>query len=242
MNNMQFSGKNVEDALQSALKELNVTEDKITYKVIEEGSKGLLGLIGTKPAIISVALVAEEKSTESPIEAKVEISEVKEEIKPVETKVSTEDHRDLKGEAIRFLKGIFEQMGILAEIRGTMEENVLKINVSGPKMGLVIGYRGETLDSLQYLTSLVINKNRSGEYVRVVVDTEGYRKKREETLERLAEKTAYKVKKYRRAMKLEPMNPYERRIIHSKLQEIDGIITRSIGDEPYRRVVIELDK
>lgn len=242
MNNMQFSGKNVEDALQSALKELNVTEDKITYKVIEEGSKGLLGLIGTKPAIISVALVTEEKSTEVLKEAQVEISELKEESDPVETKVNAEDHRDLKGEAIRFLKGIFEQMDILAEIRGTFEENVLKINVSGPKMGIVIGYRGETLDSLQYLTSLVINKNRSGEYVRVVVDTEGYRKKREETLERLAEKTAYKVKKYRRAMKLEPMNPYERRIIHSKLQEIDGIITRSVGDEPYRRVVIELDK
>ena len=189
-----------------------------------------------------MALVTEEKSTEVLKEAQVEISELKEESDPVETKVNAEDHRDLKGEAIRFLKGIFEQMDILAEIRGTFEENVLKINVSGPKMGLVIGYRGETLDSLQYLTSLVINKNRSGEYVRVVVDTEGYRKKREETLERLAEKTAYKVKKYRRAMKLEPMNPYERRIIHSKLQEIDGIITRSVGDEPYRRVVIELDK
>jgi len=87
-----------------------------------------------------------------------------------------------------------------------------------------------------------VNKNREDEYIRVILDTEGYRRKREETLERLAEKTAYKVKKYRRSMKLEPMNPYERRIIHSKLQQIDGITTRSVGEEPFRRVVIELDK
>jgi spoIIIJ-associated protein len=207
---MQFSGKNVEEAIANALRELNVTEDKITYEVIEEGTKGLLGLIGTKPAIIEVTM------------------------KPVE--------RDLKVEATRFLAGIFENMDITAEMDAELEDNMLKIDISGPKMGLVIGYRGETLDSLQYLTSLVVNKKREGEYVRVILDTEGYRKKREETLERLAEKTAYKVKKYRRSMKLEPMNPYERRIIHSKLQKIEGIATHSVGDEPFRRVVIELDK
>jgi spoIIIJ-associated protein len=210
MNRTQFSGKNVEEAIVHALRELNVTEDKITYEVIEEGSKGLLGIIGTKPAIIEVAM------------------------KPVE--------RDHTAEALKFLEGIFENMDITAEMDANLEDNILKIDISGPKMGLVIGYRGETLDSLQYLTSLVANKRREGEYVRVILDTEGYRKKREETLERLAEKTAYKVKKYRRSMKLEPMNPYERRIIHSKLQMIEGIATHSVGDEPFRRVVIELDK
>lgn len=210
MNSMQFSGKNVDEALVNALRELNVTQDKVTYEVIDEGSKGLLGLIGTKPAIIQVEMI------------------------PVE--------RDLKEEAISFLTGIFENMGITAELDAALEDNMMKIDISGPKMGLVIGYRGETLDSLQYLTSLVVNKRREGEYVRLVLDTEGYRLKREETLERLAEKTAYKVKKYRRPMKLEPMNPYERRIIHSKLQKIEGIVTHSVGDEPYRRVVIELDK
>ncbi len=210
MNSMQFSGKNVDEALVNALRELNVTQDKITYEVIDEGAKGLLGLIGTKPAIIQVEMI------------------------PVE--------RDLKAEAVSFLRGIFDNMGITAELEPALEDNMMKIDISGPKMGLVIGYRGETLDSLQYLTSLVVNKRREGEYVRVVLDTEGYRLKREETLERLAEKTAYKVKKYRRPMKLEPMNPYERRIIHSKLQKIEGIVTHSVGDEPYRRVVIELDK
>ena len=213
MNSMEFSGKTVSDALSVALKELNITEDKITYEVLEEGSKGLLGLIGTRPAVIKVTVKAPE---------------------PVK--------KDIQVEAKDFLKGVLDSMEILAEIEAKLEDNILKVNLTGPKMGLIIGYRGETLDSLQYLTSLVINKRRDGEYVRVVLDTEGYRQKREETLERLAEKTAYKVKKYGRAMKLEPMNPYERRIIHSKLQEDTKVKTFSVGDEPFRRVVIELDK
>jgi spoIIIJ-associated protein len=233
MNSMQFSGKNVDDALQAALKELQVTKDKITYKVIDEGSKGILGLIGSKPAIIQVDVMNEEVSEEKAV-----TQDLPEEL-PSEEKTASRDH---KAEAIQFLKGVFENMDIDADLNAVLEDNIMKVDISGPKMGLVIGYRGETLDSLQYLTSLVVNKNREDEYIRVVLDTEGYRKKREETLERLAEKTAYKVKKYRRSMKLEPMNPYERRIIHSKLQKIDGITTRSVGDEPYRRVVIELDK
>jgi len=210
---MEFSGKTVSDALSVALKELNVTEDKITYEVLEEGSKGLLGLIGTRPAVIKVTV-----KTPEPVK------------------------KDIQVEAKDFLTGVLDSMEILAEIETKLEDNILKVNLTGPKMGLIIGYRGETLDSLQYLTSLVINKRRDGEYVRVVLDTEGYRQKREETLERLAEKTAYKVKKYGRAMKLEPMNPYERRIIHSKLQEDTKVKTFSVGDEPFRRVVIELDK
>lgn len=213
MNSMEFSGKTVSDALSVALKELNLTEDKITYEVLEEGSKGLLGLIGTRPAVIKVTV-----KTPEPVK------------------------KDIQVEAKDFLKGVLDSMEIVAEIETKLEDNILKVNLTGPKMGLIIGYRGETLDSLQYLTSLVINKRRDGEYVRVVLDTEGYRQKREETLERLAEKTAYKVKKYGRAMKLEPMNPYERRIIHSKLQEDTKVKTFSVGDEPFRRVVIELDK
>ncbi|NLB20085.1 MAG: protein jag [Clostridium sp.] len=210
MNSMEFSGKNVDEALVNALKELEVTQDKITYEVLEEGSKGLLGLIGTKPAVIKVELIKNE--------------------------------RDIQAEAKNFLAEIFQKMDITAEIETKLEDHVLNMEISGPKMGLVIGYRGETLDSLQYLTSLVINRKREGEYIRVLLDTEGYRQKRIETLERLGEKTAYKVKKYGRTMKLEPMNPYERRIIHSKLQELEGVVTRSIGDEPFRRVVIELEK
>jgi spoIIIJ-associated protein len=109
-------------------------------------------------------------------------------------------------------------------------------------MGLVIGYRGETLDSLQYLVSLVVNKNHDVPYKKVVLDTESYRSKREETLKRVAQKTAYKVKKTGRPYKLEPMNPYERRIIHSALQNYNDISTYSEGEEPFRRIVVSLKR
>lgn len=205
MNNMEFSGKTVEDSLEKALKELNTTKDKITYEILEEGSRGLLGFIGSKPSLIRVNL-----------------------------------KKDPEKIAKDFIMSILDNMDIEAKIDSKLEDNFLKIDLSGPKMGLVIGYRGETLDSIQYLTSLVVNKKSTDEYIRVILDIEGYRKKREETLKRLAKKTANKVIKYKREVKLEPMNPYERRIIHSNLQLNEDVKTYSIGEEPYRRVVIEL--
>ena len=126
--------------------------------------------------------------------------------------------------AKEFLVNVLNSMGIEPQIKITEEGNTIKIDLEGIKRGNVIGYRGETLDSLQYLLSLVKN----------------YRAKREETLKRVAEKTAYKVKKINRAYKLEPMNPYERRIIHSALQDKEGIFTYSEGEEPYRRVVVDI--
>ena len=144
--------------------------------------------------------------------------------------------------AKEFLINVLSSMNIDAEIRINEENDVIKIDLSGPKMGLVIGYRGETLDSLQYLVSLVINKNHNNSYKRVVLDAENYRKKREETLIRVAQKSAYKVRKSQRPYKLEPMNPYERRIIHSALQEYTDINTHSEGEEPFRRIVISLKK
>lgn len=142
--------------------------------------------------------------------------------------------------AKEFLVNVLNSTGIEPQIKITEEGNTIKIDLEGIKMGNVIGYRGETLDSLQYLLSLVINKNHEIPYKRVVLDVENYRLKREETLKRVAEKTAYKVKKISRAYKLEPMNPYERRIIHSALQDKEGIFTYSEGEEPYRRVVVDI--
>lgn len=207
MKSVETTGKTVEEALKNALKELNTTEDKVEYKVLEEASKGFLNLIGTKPAKVLVTV-----KNDSLADAKV------------------------------FLRNVLDKMEVMAEIRTKEEQDTLYINLTGPKMGTIIGYRGETLDSLQYLTSLVVNKNHDNPYKRVVLDTENYRSKREETLKRLAGKTAYKVKKYRKPIKLEPMNPYERRIIHSALQEDKGITTYSEGQEPFRRIVIELKK
>ncbi|PWW89535.1 RNA-binding cell elongation regulator Jag/EloR [Clostridium perfringens] len=207
MNTIEITGKTVEEALKSALEQLNTTEDKVEVTVIEEGSKGFFNLIGAKPAKISVKV-----------------------------------KRDRILEAKKFLRDILDNMNIEAEINIEESKDLVNINLTGPKMGAIIGYRGETLDSLQYLTSLVINKAKEDKYKRVVLDTENYRQKREETLKRLANKIAYKVRKLGKILKLEPMNPYERRVIHSELQNNDFVRTFSEGEEPYRRVVVELKK
>ena len=205
MKTIEMTGKTVEEALKHALDELKLTKDKVDVEVIDEGSKGLFNLIGTKPA-----------------------------------KVKVTKKLDVLDDAKTFLINVLSSMNIKSDIDIKEENDIIKINLKGPNMGLVIGYRGETLDSLQYLVSLVINKNHENPYKKVVLDAENYRHKREETLIKLAQKTAYKVKKSGRPYKLEPMNPYERRIIHSALQDKEGIFTYSEGEEPYRRVVVDI--
>ena len=140
-----------------------------------------------------------------------------------------------------FLKDVFAAMNIIVvvDVKYNAENNEMNIDLSGDDMGVLIGKRGQTLDSLQYLVSLVVNKNTE-DYVRVKIDTENYRERRKETLENLAKNIAYKVKRTRRAVSLEPMNPYERRIIHSALQNDKFVTTHSEGEEPYRHVVITL--
>ncbi len=138
-----------------------------------------------------------------------------------------------------FLRDVFGAMNmeVAVDVQYEEESGTMNIDLAGDEMGILIGKRGQTLDSLQYLVSLVVNKE-SDEYIRVKVDTEDYRARRKETLENLAKNIAYKVKKTRRAVSLEPMNPYERRIIHSALQNDKYIATHSEGDEPFRRVVV----
>ena len=207
MKTIEMTGKTVEEAFKHALDELKLTKDKVDVEVIDEGSKGLFNLIGTKPAKVRVTA------------------------KP-----------DSLDDAKTFLVNVLNSMNINADIDIKEENDIININLRGPKMGLVIGYRGETLDSLQYLVSLVVNKNHENPYKKVVLDAENYRHKREETLIKVAQKTAYKVKKSGRPYKLEPMNPYERRIIHSALQEYTDINTYSEGEEPFRRIIISLKK
>lgn len=144
---------------------------------------------------------------------------------------------------VEFLSSIFDAMKIEVEILAAVneEEHIIEVELKGDDMGILIGKRGQTLDSLQYLTNLAINKH-SDEYYKVKIDTEDYRKRRKETLENLAKNIAYKVKRTKRPVSLEPMNPFERRIIHSALQNDRYVTTHSEGDEPYRHVVVTLKK
>lgn len=161
-------------------------------------------------------------------------------VKPAKIRVSNK--YDYIEEAQNFIANILNSMEIEAKIDFKEENDILRINLSGEKMGVIIGYRGETLDSIQYLVSLVVNKVHELPHKKVILDTENYRTKREETLRGVAIKTANKVKKTQKVFKLEPMNPYERRIIHSALQGNTFVNTFSEGDEPFRRVVVELKK
>jgi spoIIIJ-associated protein len=142
-------------------------------------------------------------------------------------------------DGVQFLSDVFDKMNVAVDIEKTEDEEAIQIKVTGKDSGIIIGRRGETLDALQYLTSLVVNR-RNENYKRVTLDIENYRQKREETLIRLAERLAERVVKYRRNVSLEPMNPYERRIIHSTLQSNNYVETFSVGEDPNRKVVITL--
>lgn len=174
-------------------------------------------------------------------------AEVKEatkaEAQPKEEPFTEEQKEVIRKDIKAFLDSMFGAMSmeVKADITFDDEENSVNVDLSGDNMGVLIGKRGQTLDSIQYLTSLVINKN-SEKYVRVKLDTENYRKRRKETLESLAKNIAYKVKRSRRPVSLEPMNPYERRIIHSALQADKFVSTRSEGEEPFRHVVVYLER
>ena len=154
----------------------------------------------------------------------------------IESLQETDDH-----EALTFLKDITEKMGLDLKFSAKTGENLVYLEMSGPDSRTVIGKRGQTLDAIQYLTSLVVNKDKD-KYMKVVVDAENYRAKRQRTLEQLANRLASKVIRTKKQVRLEPMNPYERKVIHATLQKNPEIITRSEGEEPYRRVIIELKK
>lgn len=177
-----------------------------------------------------------EVKKEEPVEVKETAAPVKQEKKELDIAVVTEETRKI---CEAFLADVLKAMGMgeVKIVSKVDEEGALAIEMSGDNMGILIGKRGQTLDSLQYLTNRVANKSQDG-YVRVKLDTEDYRERRKKTLENLAKNIAYKVKRTRKPVSLEPMNPYERRIIHSVLQADDRVSTHSEGEEPYRRVVV----
>lgn len=240
---VEFTGKNVSEALDIALDQFGTSSDNVDYEVIEKETNGLLGLFA-KPAKIRVRL-KENEETEEIIE-RVRMEEeavVPEENTEMLSETEEVDIHALGAVAESFLKKVCLHMGINAEleVRCDAEENRIDINIVGKEMGLLIGKRGQTLDSLQYLISLVVNKE-SNTYCKVKLDTENYRARRKETLENLARNIASKVKKTKKSVELEPMNPYERRIIHSTLQNDKMVETYSQGEEPNRKVVVAMKK
>lgn len=241
-------GTSVEEAVKLALVDLKANIEDVEVEIIEEPSKGFFG-IGSKLAKVKVA--HKEKTEEKKIEPagivkKFEESikgTVKETVKEITKEILKEKPDNLSGvyehEGLNFLRDIIKNMDLKLEVKAQGNEDFLFFEIFGEDTGTIIGKRGQTLDSIQYLTSLVVNKGKD-KYIKVVIDAENYRAKREKTLSQLAERLADKVVKSRRPMKLEPMNPYERKVIHSSLQNHPKVSTRSEGEEPYRRVVIEL--
>lgn len=282
MNKIEITGKSLNDAVDAACAKFEVGINDIEWEVLEEGSKGFLG-IGSKPYKISAWLKAEEeeeakkaaaakkaeraarkeaKPKAEPIPEPKEISEpvaeesvakesvveepvaektpVEDEVQSERANLTDEDKDAIIKVAVDFLREVLTAINMDIEFNASFVDNKqIIVEMKGDDMGAIIGKRGQTLDSLQYLTNLVVNRG-DYPYMNVTLDTEGYRARRKETLERLAFNLAKKAKHNRRNVSLEPMNPYERRIIHATLQNDRYVTTYSEGVEPYRYVVIAL--
>lgn len=258
-------GKDVEEAVALALIDLKVSREEVEVTVLEEPTKGFLG-IGAKLAKVRVEKRKKEEPKEEPKIEKTDgkKKEPKERKKPKDKKSYEKKSQDKKPErkiinialddvdvdeltvveeheAITFLKDITEKMGLELEFKVRTGKELVYIEMNGKDARTIIGKRGQTLDAIQYLTSLVVNRDKE-KYIKVVVDAENYRAKRQKTLEQLANRLAANVSKSKKSVRLEPMNPYERKVIHATLQKNPEITTRSEGEEPYRRVIIELKK
>ncbi len=253
MRYIDVTGKTEEEAIRKGLEQLGLERDDVSVEILERARSGFLG-IGSSPAKVRVTYeldVAEEPKPEVP---KAKPAEKKPEPKPAEKKpepkaeekktepaapaCDNDDARRIKD----FLTGLLEHMDSTAEVKVYEEEkNRYKVILEGQKLGALIGRRGETLDAIQQLTNYAVNSGRD-KRLRIHVDAENYRAKREQSLESLANKVAGKVLKYRRSVTLEPMNAYERHVIHAALQDKEGVTTYSIGTEPNRRVVVAYER
>lgn len=206
MKQVTATGQTVDEAVQSALQQLNTERDQVNIEVIDEGKKGLLKLFGSKPAIVKVTIAS------NPIE-----------------------------QAEKYLKSVIMDMGVDAEISSTVKDKDVTFQLTGEKIAILIGKRGQTLNALQYLVQLTINKKRD-QYYNVIVDAEGYRDRRKETLINLANRLADKAVTLDKEVTIEPMPSFERKIIHTQLQNHPKVSTSSAGVEPNRHVVIKPSK
>ena len=271
MNYVIKTGKSVDEAVREALSELNISRENAEIEVLDEGQKGFLGLIGSKDATVKVwqkedetksilneifnEEIESEKSQDAVqdnVELEIENNEVSnndekevQEVIDVEETVKSieEENEEILATAREFISKILDTLELENIVEMELDDNTLNINVNGDenRLGILIGKRGVTLDSIQYILNLLVNK-KSSRYIRVNLDSSGYREKRKETLINLANKMANKVTKTGRSVKLEPMNSYERKIIHTALQDYEGVLTHSEGKDPFRKVVIQKER
>ncbi len=221
MMHVEKTGRTVDEAVELALKDLAVTIEEVDVEVVEEPSKGLLGILGSKHARVRVTM----KSTQG-------------EDAPAEQGIDGYQE-DIQPKVEEFLMEVLSEMGLETQLSIVEEEECLFINVEGDGLGLLIGKRGQTLEAVQYITNIVANRY-SSKRVRVIIDAEGYRKRREEVLQQLANRLAHRVERNGESIMLEPMSAHERKIIHTTLQNNPRVLTRSEGEEPNRKVIIQV--
>ena len=211
-------GKTTSEAIEKGLKELNLHRDQVEIRVLEQEKRSFFDILA--PRVVKVELTVKEKTQK-------------------EEKILTEeDLEETKNNLEKFIKEFLKNLGEEYKYDINIEKNEINVKIDGGNSGTLIGYRGETLNALQHILSLIANKHTSAK-VRVLLNVDGYKEKREKTLEELALKVSKTVIRTNKSITLEPMNAYERKIIHSKLQDMTDIRTHSIGEEPHRRIVIE---
>jgi spoIIIJ-associated protein len=227
MTSVEKTGKTVDEAIEAAISELGVSREQIEYKVLEEPSKGLFGFLGGKPARVRVEL----KEVQQPA-ARAATKE-----KAGQSAATDKPESDPVAVARTFLQNVFAAMKLDVKIEKMTSIDQVTLNLRGEDLGVLIGKHGQTLDALQYLTNLAAHRD-SDERMRIIIDVEDYRKRREETLIRLAHRLADRVRLRGEKVVLEPMSPHERKIIHTTLQDDLRVTTFSEGDEPFRKVII----
>lgn len=249
MNVVEKTGKTVEEAVAAALADLGVDRQDVDVEILEEARRGILG-IGSRDAKVRLTVRGNEAPEAAPAQAEPEskpetavetAEEAPQEAAAPETPDTEAERQAVASAAKTFLEALFQAMGmdLIIEKFVSHKEEAIILKLHGDGIGVLIGKHGQTLDALQYLTNLAANKGRKG-WNRVILDAENYRQRRRQTLERLAQNLADRVKRMGRKAMLEPMNPYERKIVHVSLQNDPQITTYSEGEEPYRKVVIDL--
>ena len=247
---IEKTGKTVEEAKQAALEELGVSESDIEVRILENPTKKFFGLFGETPAKIRVTVKEKITPPAPPVETFSAVEESAPEPEKIETPADEEkipevaekkidfDKTPIIDKAKNFLSEVFAAMNVEAQIEVKETERDVVFDLSGKSLGVLIGKRGQTLDSLQYLTNLAANKRDSEERVHFILDVENYRARRTETLQKLAKSVADRVRRMQQDVKLEPMNRHERRVIHTALQDNDRVETHSVGEEPYRYIIV----